>query len=93
MFASNLNSGISTTTPQVPGIGVDWIQSHDLILYAHPPHFAGSLTEQKREGVETEELRIMDVDYAQGYGVCTPTPLFGRGTEVVALPRRVAAIG
>jgi EAL domain-containing protein (putative c-di-GMP-specific phosphodiesterase class I) len=39
-----------------------------------------------------EELRNIGVDYAQGYGVCKPTPLFPRSPESVSLPRAVAAI-
>jgi EAL domain-containing protein (putative c-di-GMP-specific phosphodiesterase class I) len=39
-----------------------------------------------------QELRIMGVDYAQGYGVCKPTPLFERSPELGSLPRGVAAI-
>ena len=34
-----------------------------------------------------QELRTMGVDYAQGYGVCKPTPLFERSAEAVTLPR------
>lgn len=39
-----------------------------------------------------QELRSMGVDYAQGYGVCMPTPLFERSAEAPSLPRAVAAI-
>ncbi len=33
-----------------------------------------------------QELRDMGVDYAQGYGVCKPTPLFERSPQAVSLP-------
>lgn len=39
-----------------------------------------------------QELRSMGVDYAQGYGVCKPTPLFERSPQAVLLPGVVAAI-
>ena len=38
------------------------------------------------------ELRGMGVDYAQGYGVCMPTPLFERSADAVSISRGVAAI-
>ena len=38
-----------------------------------------------------QEVRRIGVDYAQGYGICKPTPLFERGPKAVALPRAVAA--
>ena len=34
-----------------------------------------------------QELRSMGVDYAQGYGVCKPTPLFEPSPEAVSLPQ------
>jgi diguanylate cyclase (GGDEF)-like protein/PAS domain S-box-containing protein len=37
-----------------------------------------------------QELKSMGVDYAQGYGVCTPTPLFGAVPKAVALPQAAA---
>ncbi|HEV2007771.1 MAG TPA: EAL domain-containing protein, partial [Burkholderiales bacterium] len=39
-----------------------------------------------------EELRSMGVDYAQGYGVCKPTPLFERSPQGVSLPSAIPAI-
>jgi diguanylate cyclase (GGDEF)-like protein len=39
-----------------------------------------------------QELRGMGVDYAQGYGVCKPTPLFERNPQTVSISRDVAAI-
>ena len=39
-----------------------------------------------------QEVRRIGVDYAQGYGICKPTPLFERGPKAVALPRAVAAV-
>jgi EAL domain-containing protein (putative c-di-GMP-specific phosphodiesterase class I) len=38
------------------------------------------------------ELKTMGVDYAQGYGVSMPAPLFDQGPGAVALPRAVAAV-
>jgi EAL domain-containing protein (putative c-di-GMP-specific phosphodiesterase class I) len=39
-----------------------------------------------------QELKIMGVDYAQGYGVCKPTPLFEDSREAVSHAPTVAAI-
>lgn len=39
-----------------------------------------------------QEVRRIGVDYAQGYGICKPTPLFERSPKAVALPRAVAAV-
>ena len=39
-----------------------------------------------------QELRSIGVDYAQGYGVCKPTPLFERSLQAVSLSRAVAPI-
>jgi EAL domain-containing protein (putative c-di-GMP-specific phosphodiesterase class I) len=38
------------------------------------------------------ELRGMGVDYAQGYGVCMPTPLFAPSSTVNSLPRIAATV-
>jgi diguanylate cyclase (GGDEF)-like protein/PAS domain S-box-containing protein len=51
-----------------------------------------TVAEYAENGAIIQELRSMGVDYAQGFGVCTPTPLFERGPEPVPLPRAVAAI-
>jgi EAL domain-containing protein (putative c-di-GMP-specific phosphodiesterase class I) len=37
-------------------------------------------------------LRGMGVDYAQGYGVCMPTPLFAPSSTVNSLPRIAATV-
>jgi EAL domain-containing protein (putative c-di-GMP-specific phosphodiesterase class I) len=34
-----------------------------------------------------QELRTMGVDYAQGYGVCLPTPLFSTAPQIVRVPQ------
>ena len=39
-----------------------------------------------------QELKSMGVDYAQGYGVCKPTPLFERNPEAPSFPRAAAAV-
>jgi EAL domain-containing protein (putative c-di-GMP-specific phosphodiesterase class I) len=39
-----------------------------------------------------QELRNIGLDYAQGYGVFKPTPLFERNPETVSQRRAVAAI-
>jgi diguanylate cyclase (GGDEF)-like protein/PAS domain S-box-containing protein len=39
-----------------------------------------------------QELKSMGVDYAQGYGVCMPTPLFEYSREEVSLAPTVAAV-
>jgi EAL domain-containing protein (putative c-di-GMP-specific phosphodiesterase class I) len=39
-----------------------------------------------------QELKSMGVDYAQGYGVCMPTPLFEYSREEVSPAPTVAAV-
>ncbi len=39
-----------------------------------------------------KEVKRIGVDYAQGYGISKPAPLFTRRPEAVALPRAVAAV-
>jgi EAL domain-containing protein (putative c-di-GMP-specific phosphodiesterase class I) len=39
-----------------------------------------------------QELRSMGMDYAQGYGVCKPKPLFEGSLGAVSLPRADAAV-
>jgi EAL domain-containing protein (putative c-di-GMP-specific phosphodiesterase class I) len=50
-----------------------------------------TVAEYAENGTIIEELRGMGVDYAQGYGVCKPTPLFEPSPVAVSLPRTVAA--
>ena len=42
-----------------------------------------TVAEYAENDVIIQELRSMGVDYAQGYGVCMPTPLFERSPEAV----------
>jgi EAL domain-containing protein (putative c-di-GMP-specific phosphodiesterase class I) len=40
-----------------------------------------TVAEYAESGTIIEELKTMGVDYAQGFGVCLPTPLFGSTTH------------
>jgi EAL domain-containing protein (putative c-di-GMP-specific phosphodiesterase class I) len=51
-----------------------------------------TVAEYAENGAIIQELRNMGVDYAQGYGVCKPTPLFERSPGAASLPRAVAAV-
>ena len=51
-----------------------------------------TVAEYAENGAIIQELRSIGVDYAQGYGVCKPTPLFELHPEAVSFPRAVSAI-
>jgi EAL domain-containing protein (putative c-di-GMP-specific phosphodiesterase class I) len=51
-----------------------------------------TVAEYAENGAIIQELRNMGVDYAQGYGVCKPTPLFERSPGAGSLPRTVVAV-
>jgi len=51
-----------------------------------------TVAEYAENGAIIQELRIMGVDYAQGYGVCKPAPLFEPSPRTASLPRAAAAV-
>jgi len=60
----------------------------------HIGHIMGikTVAEYAENDAIIQRLKSMGVDYAQGYGICMPTPLFERTPEAVSLTRPVAAI-